>query len=343
MAIQRCADHSNSDNSSFSSPVPIIGLYVVGANLVCLLLITRDMYAGFRDRKRWLPCHLFSLNSLTLTLIAIATKLPVDLTTVMPSAQDQLSKLTGTVFLCICLGFFMPSLGSTTYSECMSNMASLTILVITVLVNIGVQMYTGLINSFHREHKIILCCMMLMLAALWNDESSRVDGHLIAQEVGLVIDFIEQIAYTSIKALHRGLEQMFVDMLNEHLIQLPGIILKEINESSPKELEKRVTEAFEVVSKIQPLEGLIQWPFPVGTTITSLVTEASILGADSTTLESNNNAIAVIDANANEIPITENQNGKPFEGASSMLGSIAEGNVSINVSLAKEDEIIQIE
>ncbi|KAK9152844.1 hypothetical protein Sjap_000324 [Stephania japonica] len=74
-----------------------------------------------------------SLNSLTLTLIAIATKLPVDLTTSMPSAQDKLSKLTGTIFICICMGFFMPSLGSVTESECMSNMASLSMLVITVL------------------------------------------------------------------------------------------------------------------------------------------------------------------------------------------------------------------
>ncbi|KAK9152842.1 hypothetical protein Sjap_000322 [Stephania japonica] len=169
MTLQRCADHSNSDSSNYSSPVPVIGLYVAGANLVCLLLIALDMYAGFRDRKRWLPCRLFSINSLTLTLIAIATKLPVDLTTSMPSSQDQLSKLTGTIFICVCMGFLMPSLGSGTEPECMSNMASLTILVVTVFANICIQMHTGLIQLYHTEHILILCCMILMLTTLWKD------------------------------------------------------------------------------------------------------------------------------------------------------------------------------
>ncbi|KAK9131862.1 hypothetical protein Scep_011390 [Stephania cephalantha] len=684
MALQRCADHSNSGSSNYSSPVPVIGLYVAGANLVCLLLIALDMYAGFRDRKRWLPCRLFSLNSLTLTLIAIATKLPVDLTTAMPSAQDQLSKLTGTIFICICMGFFMPSLGSGTESECMSNMASLSILAITVFANICIQMHTGLVQLYHSEHIIILCCMILMLTTLWKDAldldydkrfsndhikeyfmskgrgsllrrlkvcflysyesnpqlrrcrknispatcalcsicivvllkvilqslvskdllfcqdvsdygwsmwtivlsqivailvggsgtiirvlamakhlekiielqgdhisllrgiigfSAGIISHLIVsfiEVVGVVIGAISLIiayiwltepgrcfrrarvcsyralfeickpkcededeevskeykglrsdegqllddwtirkcgkdmkrlidesmaivpnhliqllrrtppstqeyslatflsnrheicsnsiivlakiatlsipspqsrcilgssnevfkileyidlrtclayikersqmarllwsnmqfynsvfeepktcaipsqmqvdeAIETIKKLHRGLEQLFVDMLNEHLAQLPGVILKEINESSPEDMEKRLRKALEVVSKIQQLEGLIQWSFPVGASITSLITEASMFGEDAKTLESNGNAIAIIDANTDEIPIIENQNNKPLEGASnacnSTPGSVAEGNVSASVSLAMEDDelIIEIE
>ncbi|KAK9150209.1 hypothetical protein Syun_008518 [Stephania yunnanensis] len=676
MALQRCADHSNSDSSNYSSPVPVIGLYVMGANLVCLLLIALDMYAGFRDRKRWLPCRLFSLNSLTLTLIAIATKLPVDLTTAMPSAQDQLSKLTGTIFICICMGFFMPSLGSGTESECMSNMASLSILAITVFANICIQMHTGLVQLYHSEHIIILCCMILMLTTLWKDaldidydkrfsndhikeyfmskgrgsllqrlkvcflysyesnpqlrrcrknispatcalcsicivvllkvilqslvskdllfcqdvsdygwsmwtivlsqifailvggsgaiirvlamakhlekrielqgdhisllrgiirfsagiishliasfikvvgvvigavlliiayiwltepgrcfrrarvcsyralfeickpkcededeevskeykglrsdegqllddwtirkcgkdmkrlidesmailpdhliqllrqtppstqeyslatflsnrheicsnsiivlakiatlsipspgsrcilgssnevfkileyidlrlvdeaietiksvkEKSRLTNPLIMQEVDAILDFILQKAYASMEELHRGLEQLFVDMLNEHLAQLPGVILKEINESSPEDMEKRLRKALEVVSKIQQLEGLIQWSFPVGASITSFITEASMFGEDAKTLESNGNAIAIIDANTDETPIIENQNNKPLEGASnacnSTPGSVAEGNVSVSVSLAMEDDELIIE
>ncbi|KAK9150217.1 hypothetical protein Syun_008526 [Stephania yunnanensis] len=169
MGIPSCVDSNSSDNSNYSSPVPIIGLYVAGASSVCLLFIALDMYAGFRNRKRWLPCRFFPLNSVTLTLLGIATKLPVDLTTSMPSLQDQLSKLTGTIFICTCMGFFMPSLGICTKSESASNLISLTIFVITVLVNICIQMHTGLINSFGKEHIIILCCMVLMLTMLWND------------------------------------------------------------------------------------------------------------------------------------------------------------------------------
>ncbi|KAK9159820.1 hypothetical protein Syun_006161 [Stephania yunnanensis] len=121
MGNQRCAN-GELDTSNYSSPMPAIGLYIVGSTLVCLLLILLDIYAGFRNRKRWLPCRFFSLNSVTLTLFGVATKLPVDLTTSMPSAQDQLSKLTGTTFICISMGFLMPSIGVTTQSECLSNM-----------------------------------------------------------------------------------------------------------------------------------------------------------------------------------------------------------------------------
>ncbi|KAK9152848.1 hypothetical protein Sjap_000328 [Stephania japonica] len=703
MGIQSCVDSNSSDNSNYSSPVPIIGLYVAGASSVCLLFIALDMCAGFRDRKRWLPCCFFPLNSVTLTLLGIATKLPVDLTTSMPSAQDQLSKLTGTIFICICMGFFMPSLGFSTESECESNLISLSIFVITVVVNICIQMHTGLINSFEKEHIIILCCMMLMLTVLWNDHfsvhddkqystdyikdyfsngggsllqrlkvcffycyesnpqlrrsrndvcpvtcalcvacivvllevilqsliskdlkfckdlsdygwsmraivfsqivtilvgglgavirflslsnhlqtmlvmtghncgfigmitfpiailfhliasvvavvvvsfalpsviadilvselkscfrkarecsygahfklrkpkdenedeevgeeykglksdegllfddwtlrksgeemkrlieyskalvpnhliqllhqtppsqeslttslrdrhercsasiavlagiavhsirssrsqpifdslneiyeilyyidqrmsspsikdksykiyvwwnghenlnsyfrkfNSDVDSfqmqldqaieaiksvkgqsswasHLISQEVDMILDFVIQKAYTSMDDLHAGMEQLFVDMLNERLGLLPVTILKEINESTPEELEMRVQAALAVVSKIQKLEGLIQWSFPAGTTITSLVSEAPVIDVVATTLESNNSNAIVIGANTDhdEIQIIEHQStSMPLEGASSL------GENSAVVSVVIEDEIIQIE
>ncbi|KAK9150693.1 hypothetical protein Syun_009002 [Stephania yunnanensis] len=45
----------------------------------------------------------------------------------------------------------------------------------------------------------------------------------------------------------------------------------------PEELEKRLKEAIKVVSQIQRLEGLVQWSFLVGTTFTSMTTEASMV------------------------------------------------------------------
>ncbi|KAK9159671.1 hypothetical protein Syun_006012 [Stephania yunnanensis] len=155
------------DDSGYSSPVPLIGLYITGATLVCLLFILVDAFAGFRNRKSWLPCRLFSLNSVTLTLLSIAVKLPLDLTSSMPRVQDQLSKLTGTTLICICMGVFMPSLGTYRESECFNNMAALTIFVVTIVVNVCIQMRTGVIILFRTEHVIILCCLMILLVALW--------------------------------------------------------------------------------------------------------------------------------------------------------------------------------
>ncbi|KAK9152846.1 hypothetical protein Sjap_000326 [Stephania japonica] len=171
----------------------------------------------------------------------------------------------------------------------------------------------------------------------------RNEASLLEQQVDAILDFVQQKAYTSLQELHRGLEQLFVDMLNDRLAQLPGAILKEINESSPEDLEKKAQEALEVVSKIQQLEGLIQWSFLAGTTITSLITEAPMVDEIQATPESNNNDIAISDANTYEIQITENQSNKPFEGSTSTHGLATEGDVGAIASIVIVDEIIQIE
>ncbi|KAK9135138.1 hypothetical protein Syun_014468 [Stephania yunnanensis] len=154
------------DDSNYSSPMPVIGLYIAVATSVCFILILLDIIAGFRSKKQWLPCRFFSLNSVTLSLLSIVAKLPVDLTTTMPSPEDQLSKLTSTTLICICMGFLMPSLGTSRPSECLTDMTALCILVITIAINICIQLRTRVILLFRVEHIIILCCMLLLLIVL---------------------------------------------------------------------------------------------------------------------------------------------------------------------------------
>ncbi|KAK9081225.1 hypothetical protein Syun_030588 [Stephania yunnanensis] len=89
------------DDNKFSTPMPMIGLNMAVATLVCLVLMLCDIFSAIRQRKPWIPCRFFVLNSFSLTLLSVATKLPVDLTTSMPSAYDQLSKLCGTSLICI--------------------------------------------------------------------------------------------------------------------------------------------------------------------------------------------------------------------------------------------------
>ncbi|KAK9141292.1 hypothetical protein Scep_010973 [Stephania cephalantha] len=162
MAKLQCAN-----SNGYSSPVPIIGLYIVIASLACLLLMLWDILFAIRRKNRHIPCRRFSLNSLTISLLAIVAKLPVDLTTNMPSARDQLSKLSGTAMSCVCIGFMAPSIASSKESENVANMASLSIFVVTVAVNICIQLGTGVIFSFVAEHIIIICCMFMLLAILW--------------------------------------------------------------------------------------------------------------------------------------------------------------------------------
>ncbi|KAJ8638617.1 hypothetical protein MRB53_012884 [Persea americana] len=131
------------EESKFSEPLPWIGLYIAVASLLCSLLMGLDTFLGFRRRKLWFPCKFFSLNATSLILLSVATKLPVDLNTSMPRPHDQLTKLSGTVLICTVMGNFITSLGTMDGSEMIANVVALGILVVTVIVNIGIQMGTA--------------------------------------------------------------------------------------------------------------------------------------------------------------------------------------------------------
>ncbi|KAF5478480.1 hypothetical protein F2P56_005038 [Juglans regia] len=95
-----CNIDGNLDDTKFSQPMPWIGLYVAAASLAFLIAMAADVIQGIRYRKFWFPCKFSSLNATSLTLLAVAIKLSVDLNTSMPSRQDQLAKLSNTVFIC---------------------------------------------------------------------------------------------------------------------------------------------------------------------------------------------------------------------------------------------------
>ncbi|KAL5718791.1 hypothetical protein ACHQM5_011658 [Ranunculus cassubicifolius] len=164
MRSHGCINGTVQGSDKYSAPVPVIGLYIAAASAVCALLMLYDIVHGFIKRKRWLPCKLFKLNSVTLSLIGVVVKLTVDLTTSMPSALDQLSKLAGTTCLCIYMCYIFPSIPDMNDS---TNMFALSILVVTVIVNICIQLSTGVIALFFPEHVVVLCIMLVLLGILW--------------------------------------------------------------------------------------------------------------------------------------------------------------------------------
>ncbi|XP_058106294.1 uncharacterized protein LOC131249500 [Magnolia sinica] len=163
MGLHGCSNTGELNDAKFSEPLPWIGLYIAGASLVCSLAMAIDTFYGFRQRKPWFPCKFFSLNATSLTLLSIATKLPLDLNTSMPRRQDQLTKLSGTILICTAMGNFMTSLGTMEDSEMLSNIVALAILVITMVVNIGIQMGTGVIYAFLPEHAVIMFFIIVLL------------------------------------------------------------------------------------------------------------------------------------------------------------------------------------
>ncbi|KAI4303246.1 hypothetical protein MLD38_038899 [Melastoma candidum] len=161
-----CAVDGSLDQSDFSRPVPWIGLYIAAATLLCAAAMAADALDGFRHKKFWFPSRYFSINAASLTVIAVAVKLSVDLNTPMPRRQDQLSKLASSAFICTVLGNSMPSLGAMENKELWSNVVALGILVITCLVNVCIQLGTGVIFEYYKEHGSIMFIMMLLLV-IW--------------------------------------------------------------------------------------------------------------------------------------------------------------------------------
>jgi hypothetical protein len=161
-----CSNNGSLDDTKFSQPMPWIGIYVAAASLACLLGMAADAINGIRNRKFWFPCKFSSLNATSLTLLAVAIKLSVDLNTSMPGRHDQLAKLSSTVFICTVMGNSMPSLGTMENKEMFMNIMALGILVITVVVNICIQLTTGVIYVFWEEHASILFIMLVLLLIL---------------------------------------------------------------------------------------------------------------------------------------------------------------------------------
>ncbi|KAM5572869.1 hypothetical protein ABKV19_012760 [Rosa sericea] len=161
-----CDVDGNLNQGKFSAPMPWIGIYVTAASLACLVTMAADVIHGIRHRKLWFPCKYFSINATSLTLIAVAIKLSVDLNTAMPSRQDQLAKLSSSVLVCTVMGNSMPSLGAMENEELFMNVMAFGILVVTLIVNICIQLATGAIFVFWKEHACVMFIMLVLLIML---------------------------------------------------------------------------------------------------------------------------------------------------------------------------------
>ncbi|KAJ0736141.1 hypothetical protein HanPI659440_Chr11g0440211 [Helianthus annuus] len=116
--------------------MPWVGLYVAIASFICVIAMAADAVQAVWQWKLWFPNRFFNLNAATITLIAIAMKLPVDLST---DFLDE--KSVSMYFLVTMLANFLPSLGLMDNKELLMNIVALAILLITIVVNMGIQIY----------------------------------------------------------------------------------------------------------------------------------------------------------------------------------------------------------
>ncbi|XP_047956414.1 uncharacterized protein LOC125202114 [Salvia hispanica] len=169
-------DYYNSpEQYSLDSTMPWIGMYIAAASAVCTLAMAADAISGFRSNKYWLPCKYFSLNAFSLTVLAVAMKLPIDLTNVDVTYDDRNARIGSVVLMSTAMSNFMTSLGSMENNEIVLNLAALGILVITIAANVIIhlaQMRTDVYSVLLPEMAIsvfiglsflsILCCVSLV-------------------------------------------------------------------------------------------------------------------------------------------------------------------------------------
>ncbi|GKA41379.1 phosphoglucosamine mutase [Tanacetum coccineum] len=119
------ADYQTERGKVYSQPMVWIGIYIAIASLVCTLAMAADL----------------------LHVITVAMKLPVDLTSEMPGNMDQTAKLGSLAFMCTIMVNLMPSLASMDNKTLLANVIGLSILVITIIVNICIQIHTHIIDE----------------------------------------------------------------------------------------------------------------------------------------------------------------------------------------------------
>ncbi|GJS50544.1 hypothetical protein Tco_0623906 [Tanacetum coccineum] len=152
--------------NSYSKPMPWIGIYIAVASSFCILAMVADLIHGFRNRRLWFPCKYFTLNAASLTVIAVAMKLPVDLNNPIVGTKGQMSKLGSMAFMCTVMANFLPSLATMNSKELLTNIIALDILVITLLVNVCIQIYTGVIGDYLHTTGLVALFYVPMLLIL---------------------------------------------------------------------------------------------------------------------------------------------------------------------------------
>ncbi|XP_031127817.1 uncharacterized protein LOC116029912 [Ipomoea triloba] len=150
------------------SPMPIIGVYVAAASMACSFamflnscLTFINSFPKFNFR---FSGNFFTLNATWLTLLAVATKVAADLTTPKSSYLDNQAKVMNTVFLTVAMGNFFTSLGSMNNTDILTNLTALSILVITVVVDLYIQLRFHL---FDRQSSSVIIIQIALLFCTW--------------------------------------------------------------------------------------------------------------------------------------------------------------------------------
>ncbi|XP_031127819.1 uncharacterized protein LOC116029914 [Ipomoea triloba] len=149
------------------SPMPIIGVYIAAASLLCSIAMFLNscftFINSFPNFNVRFSGNFFPLNATWLTLLAVATKLATDLTTPKLSYLDNQAKIMNTVFLTVAMSNFFTHLGSMNNADILTNLTALSILVITVIVDLCLQLSFRVFGSL----SLVILFQIALLFCTW--------------------------------------------------------------------------------------------------------------------------------------------------------------------------------
>ncbi|KAG6422139.1 hypothetical protein SASPL_118702 [Salvia splendens] len=158
-------DSDSKVQKQLDAAMPWVGLYIAAASALCILAMSADAFNSFRRKKLWFPCKYTSLNGASLTLLAVAMKLPMDINTVMINSEtDTSAKFTSLLFMFTALNIVMPSLGSMNDKDLFTSCVGLALLVVTITANVSI--HTIEVQRFLSQAMIPSVVMLVSLAML---------------------------------------------------------------------------------------------------------------------------------------------------------------------------------
>ncbi|KAJ9554758.1 hypothetical protein OSB04_009372 [Centaurea solstitialis] len=218
------------DQDMYSKPMLWIGIYIAVASLFCILPMVADLIHGFRNRMLWFPCKYFTMNAASLTVIAVATKLPMDLNNSMRGNVDQSAKLGSMAFTCTMMANLLPSLATMDSKELLTNIIALGVLEITLVVNVCIQITTGVVSGeylpashfvvsrivldpydFYRPIAIIYVGMLLMMLIIHTCSS------LAILKSKQILESKYQLGHQKDQELLQQEERLTVEKLKQHV------------------------------------------------------------------------------------------------------------------------------
>ncbi|CAH1426767.1 unnamed protein product [Lactuca virosa] len=150
----------------FSEPMVMIGIYIAVASLFCILPPLADLVHGLRTKKFWFPNKYFTMNIASFSALGVATKLPVDLSSPMPGVVDQFTKLGNMAFMCAMMANLLPALASMSNKALIANIIGLGVIVITMVVNVCIEIKTGNVKKYCKFIAIIYVVVLLMVLVI---------------------------------------------------------------------------------------------------------------------------------------------------------------------------------